>query len=239
MHRQALIRLVLGVGMLTMLMLTLTACGGSSAQEEQANKEKADKVHHIPEDSQTYEGEPLPSGDYVTEEFKPAMSFGLDKGWIRGGPETRDAWGLQDIENDAFWLFFTTAEEVYDPKGSDGLKLTQAPEDIAAWLQANPHLKTEQPKPTSVGGEKGVRFDAIVTGAVESPLCPGCVDLPLFHESAGATAGVEKGEKLRFIVLDDVKGQTVTIFVETTPQAFEEFLPKAQQVIKTVEWKGS
>src|SRR5215210_6686720 len=175
MHRQTLMRMVLGVGMLTMLMLTLTACGGSSAQEEQANKKKADKVHHIPEDSQTYEGKPLPAGSYVSEEFKPAMSFSLEKGWIRGGPEVSDAWGLQDIENDAFWLFFTTAEEVYDPKGSDGLKLTPAPEDIAAWLQANPHLNTEEPKSTSVGGEKGVRFDAIVTGAVESPECIGCV----------------------------------------------------------------
>jgi hypothetical protein len=84
-----------------------------------------------------------------------------------------------------------------------------------------------------------VQFDAIVTGAVETPLCPGCVDLPLFHESAGATSGVEKGEKVRFIVLEDVEGQQVTIFVEKSPVGFEEFLTKAQQVIETVEWKGA
>ena len=60
-----------------------------------------------------------------------------------------------------------------------------------------------------------------------------------FHENAGATAGVNKKEKLRFMVLDDVKGQTVTIVVEFSAPGFEGFLPKAQQVIKMVGWKGT
>ena len=34
---------------------------------------------------------------------------------------------------------------------------------------------------------------------------------PLFHYSDESTGGAEKGEKVRFIVLEDVKGQTVTI----------------------------
>ena len=240
MHGPTLMRSALSVGILTILMIVLAACGGgSTAQEEEGNKEEAIEVHTIPEDSQVYEGKPLPAGDYVSEEFKPAMSFTLEKGWTRGGTELRDAWDLRDIENDAFWLVFTSAEEVYDPVGSDGLKITPAPEDMAAWLRANPHLKPEAPKPTNVGGEKGVQFDAVVTSAVESPECPGCVDLPLLHYSDGSAAGVEHGEKIRFIVLEDVKGQTVTIFVEATALGFEEFLPKAQQVIEMVEWKGT
>jgi hypothetical protein len=235
MHRPALIKSALGVGMLAMLLLALAACGGGgSAQKE----EQADKVRHIPEDSQTYDGKPLPAGDYVTEEYKPAMSFSLSKGWTRGGPELRDIWDLRDIENDAFWVLFSTVEKVYDPKGPDRVKIAPAPEDMVAWLLANPHLKTEKPKPTSVGGEKGVQFDAIVTPPVESPLCQGCVDLPLFHYSNGERSYVENGEKVRFIVLDDVKGKTVTIFVETTPQAFEEFMPKAQKVVDSVKWGG-
>ena len=239
MHRPTLMRLVLGVGMLTMLMLALTACGTGSAQEEQANKEEASKVRTIPDDSQWYEGKPLPAGRYVTEEFKPTMSFSLDKGWTRGGTELRDTWDMRDIENLDSWLVFSSAEKVYDPKGSDGLKIAPAPEDMVGWLQANPHLKPEEPKPTSVGGEKGMEFDAIVTGAVETPLCPGCVDLPLFRLSSGETTGVEKGEKIRFIVLDDVKGETVTIFVETSASGFEQFLPGAQKVVDSVKWKSS
>ncbi len=219
MHRPALIKSALGVGMLAMLMLALAACGGgSSAQKE----EQADKVRHIPEDSQTYEGEPLPAGPYVTEEFKPSMSFTLAKGWTRGGPELPDIWDLRDIENDAFWVVFSNADEVYDPEGSEKVKIAPPPNDMVGWLRANPHLKPDQSKPTMVGGEKGVQFDAIVTGAVETPLCPGCVDLPLFRYSDGETSGVEKGEKIRFIVLEDVKGQTVTIWLESFPLGFEE-----------------
>jgi hypothetical protein len=240
MHRPALMRLVLGVGMLTILILALAACGGgSSAQGSSAQEEKAKKVHTIPEDSQVYEGKPLPAGRYVTEEFKPPMSFRLGKGWSRGGPELRDIWDLRSIENDAFWVVFANAEEVWDPNGSDGLKIAPAPEDMVAWLQANPHMKSEKPKPTSIGGEKGVQFDAIVSGSAESPECPGCVDLPLFRLSDGGTTGVEKGEKIRFIVLEDVKGQTVSIFIEASTLGFEEFFSKAQQMIKTVEWKGT
>src|SRR5687767_13307691 len=144
MDRPALMRSVLSAGMLTILMLALTACGGGgSAQQEEANK-----VHHIPEDAQTYEGEPLPAGRYVTEEYKPAMSFTLEEGWTRGGAELRDIWDLRDIENDAFWVLFSTAEKVYDPQGPDRVKIAPAPEDMVAWLQENPHLKTEEPKPT-------------------------------------------------------------------------------------------
>src|SRR5215211_9343822 len=84
---------LLVVGLLgTLLVLTLSACGGAggSAQEEQAKEEEqANKVHHIPEDSQVYEGKPLPAGHYVTEEFRPTMSFHLDSGWTRGGTELR------------------------------------------------------------------------------------------------------------------------------------------------------
>ena len=239
MHRPELVKFTFGAGVLMVMVLALTACGGSSAQEEQANKENADKVHHIPEDPQVYEGKPLPAGSYVTEEFRPTMSFSLSKGWTRGGTELRDALDMRDIENDAFWLVFTTPEEVYVPNGSGGLKIVPAPEDIAAWLQENPYLKTEKPKPTSVGGEKGVQFDAIVSSVPKAPVCYGCPDLGLFHESAGATAGVQKGEKLRFVVLKDVKGKTVTIMVESSALGFDEFLPKAQKVVESVKWTGS
>ena len=40
-------------------------------------------------------------------------------------------------------------------------------------------------------------------------------------------------------MLEDVKGQTVTIWLESSPLGFEEFLPKAQKVIDSVEWTGS
>jgi hypothetical protein len=46
-------------------------------------------------------------------------------------------------------------------------------------------------------------------------------------------------EKVRFIVLEDVGGERVTIAVEALAVDFEEFLPKAQKVINTVQWRAS
>jgi len=191
-----MVRQALVVGMLTILILALTACGGGgSAQEE----EQAHNVHTIPEDSQTYEGKPLPAGHYVTEEFRLTKSFDLDTGWTRGGPELRDAWDIIDIDNDAYWLGFLNAEEVYKPNGSGGLKVAPAPENTVAWVQTNPFLKTEKLNLVSVGGEKGMQIDAIVAEAPKVPACPKCPDLGLVHESAGATWGVNKGKNFALL----------------------------------------
>jgi hypothetical protein len=46
-------------------------------------------------------------------------------------------------------------------------------------------------------------------------------------------------EKVRFIVLEDVEGERVTIGVEAPTAGFEEFLPEAQEVVDTVEWEGT
>ena len=39
--------------------------------------------------------------------------------------------------------------------------------------------------------------------------------------------------------LEDVGGERVTIVAESRAADFEVFLPKAQEVLKTVEWKGT
>ena len=48
-----------------------------------------------------------------------------------------------------------------------------------------------------------------------------------------------KGFEYRAIVLEDVKCETVTIGVGSPASEFDEFLPEAQKVIETVEWKGT
>ena len=44
--------------------------------------------------------------------------------------------------------------------------------------------------------------------------------------------------KNRFVIVD-VKGETVVIEVAAPADKFEEFLPKAQKVLDTVEWVGA
>ncbi len=59
---------VLGAGMLTILILALTACGSGSAQEEA-------KARPLP----LYEA--LRPGEYHSVKFKPPLSFKVGKGW--------------------------------------------------------------------------------------------------------------------------------------------------------------
>src|SRR5215203_6870796 len=95
MYARRMVKQAIRLGLLvTLLILAPSACGGAggAAQEE----EQAKEVHHIPEDSQVWEGKPLPAGHYVTEEFRPPMSFVLDTGWTRGGTENRDAWDMRE-----------------------------------------------------------------------------------------------------------------------------------------------
>ena len=60
------------------------------------------------------------------------------------------------------------------------------------------------------------------------------VPLPLlFHYSDESAAGVEMGEKVRFIVLEDVKGQKVTIFVSRRTAAVGKGIPAVPSITPT------
>jgi hypothetical protein len=63
--------------------------------------------------------------------------------------------------------------------------------------------------------------------------------LAFFEVSLEVPWVVYEKERVRFIVLEDVEGESVTIAVEAPAVGFEGFLPKAQKVIDTVEWKGT
>ena len=135
-------------------------------------------------------------------------------------------------------LSFINEQEVFDPSRLHELNTAPAPEDMAAWLRRHPYLETEQPEPATVGGVKGVRLDAVVADDVPASEC-GDACLGLFEVSREIDWVAFEKEKLRFIVLEDVGGERVTIALETSAADFEEFLPKARKVIDTVRWRGS
>ena len=60
------------------------------------------------------------------------------------------------------------------------------------------------------------------------------------HEGSGSsTQQAPKGVKIRTIVLEDVKGETVIIGFAAPVSEFDHFAPEAQKVIDTVKWKGA
>jgi hypothetical protein len=220
---------VLSLGLLVVLVvLALSACGGD---------EKKAKARPLPEEPKT-----LRPGTYRSEEFKPSLSFRVGKGWSSAPLEASDV--LQIARGQTAGLGFTNVQEVYKPTKTGSANVVDAPKDMVGWLQQHPYLQTSKPEPVTVGGVKGLQFD-VVPGDLPkgyNPTCssiidnPNCVDL--FGLSTGATIFLAEGEKVRFIVLEDVEDETVTIGFSSLAGEFEEFVPEAQKVLDTVKWRG-
>jgi hypothetical protein len=168
---------------------------------------------------------------YVSDEFEPAFSFvAVGEGWVSMGEFNGFLAIGRESAGETSELAFINVEEVINPNNPrDFDDREPAPEDMVGWLQNHPHLQTEQPEPVSIGGIKGVYFDAVVVDPSR---------VFLFGLSRGEWYAAE-GDKSRFIVLEDVRGETVTIVVEARAVDFEEVLPKAQKVLDTVKWRGS
>ena len=246
--RQALRRgipVTVSVVLLALLLaLAVVGCGGGGGQPQQ--EEAAEQRERNPQPQQEEETKPravpeygdLRPGMYVTDEFKPAFSFEVvGEGWVVGGAEER---GVLDMRQGAEGpvLSFVNEQEVFDPSKLRDMDSVPAPKNLVSWLQRHPYLETEQPQPATVGGVKGVQLDAIVADDVPTSEC-GDNCLGLFMVGPDIDWVAYEKEKVRFIVLEDVGGERVTIAVEALAVDFEEFLPKAQKVIDTVQWRGS
>jgi hypothetical protein len=216
MVRQAL-RLAL---LVTLVVLAMSACGGGGSAQEQA------KPRPLPENNVT-----LRPGEYRSEEFKPSLSFRVGKGWKNVGPQLPDKLSISigGGGGDPL-LIFRNLQKVFKPGTDTAVK---APKDMVGWFQHHPYLKTTKPEPVRVGGVKGQQFDWVV--AEDSPY--GTVNT--FKYSDGFDVSARKGFKYRAIVLEDVKGETVTIGVGSLASEFDEFLPEAQKVLDTVKWGDS
>ncbi|MGI9122126.1 MAG: hypothetical protein ACR2FR_04455 [Rubrobacter sp.] len=226
MHRPALVRLVLGTGMLMVVILALTACGSGSAQE-------AAKGRPLPQDQGA-----LRPGEYHSVKFKPPLSFKVGKGWINSGAELPDFIEMGQLGG---FISFANVKEVYKPGTTD---VVDAPKDLVGWLQHHPYLKTSKPQPVTLGGVKGEQLDVLVEDLPQDyyGLCgerlSDCVDIaPLSNDEAAAY--FKEVNERRVFVLEDVKGDTVMIWFAAPPDVFDKFAPRAQKVVESVKWGGS
>jgi hypothetical protein len=224
-RRQAL-RLVL---LATLVVLAVTVCGGG--------QEQADRPRPLPEDPKA-----LRPGTYRSEEFKPSLSFHVGKRWSSAPLEASDV--LQIRWGQTAGLSFLNIQEAYKPTRTGTPNVVDAPKDMVGWTQQHPYLQTSKPEPVTVGGVKGVQFDEVLgdlprdyigtcTSIIGRPTC-----LDLFKLSTGGKIFVAEGEKVRVTVLEEVKGETVTIGFGSPTSEFDEFAPEGQKVVDTVKWKG-
>ncbi len=217
------------------VVIVLSACGGGDQGEGgggQAKQEEQAEPRKVPEYGD------LRPGTYATDEFEPAFTFGVvGEGWVVGGAEERGVLDMRlGVEGPV--ISFANEQKVFDPSKPSDLIAVSGPEDMAAWLRKHPYLETEGPEPASVGGVKGARIDAVVADDVPASEC-GDNCLGLFMIGPDIDWVVYEKERVRFVVLEDVGGERVIIVAETRAADFEGFLPKAQEVLKTVEWKGT
>jgi hypothetical protein len=64
-----------------------------------------------------------------------------------------------------------------------------------------------------------------------------CVDI--VELSTGSEFWLGEGYKLRLIVFEDMKGETVAMGFASRATEFDEFAPEAQKVVDSVKWRDS
>jgi hypothetical protein len=241
MHPQGMVSQTLRLGLLlTLVVLALVACEADEWQQES-------KPRPLPEDPQA-----LRPDEYRSEEFKPSLSFRVGEGWTNPPLEASDnlslKWEATGGEATGA-LSFANVQEVYKPTKTGTPNVVEAPKDMVGWFQHHPYLQTDKPEPVTVGGVKGVQFDVLVEDLRRrsTPVCvagyppPGhCVDL--FRPSSrlpGGVIAVYEEDKVRIIVLEDVKGEEVTIGFSSPAAEFDEFALEAQRLLDSIEWTGS
>jgi hypothetical protein len=180
----------------------------------------------------------FPAEEYVSDEFYPPLSFKVGDGWTVGEPETpEELFIVTGPEGEQ--LHFTKPLRVYDQSAPGERKLRRAPENTdewVRWLQRHPNLESSKPVPVRMDGETGVQIDVTATSMQAN--CEGDPCVPLFPTVGGGeiVSGVQ--DKDRFVIVD-VGGKTVVIDAFAPADTTEEFLPKAEKVLNTVEWKGA
>ena len=220
--------------LMAFVVLVLNACAGGGAGGGAQGKERA-----IPEKG------PLFPGKYSTREFEPSFSLELGEGWRVWYPEETYSVELVEGEGNDKQLAFYSVQEVFQPhKEADEVyfEAKPAPDDMLAWFQRHPYVDTSEPKPANIDGIAGKRLGAnfdvpkgyvdVYGGGCSTP----CI--PVFQMGGDLVIHALEGRTEGFIVLDEVEGKTVVVWISGPPDEFDEFLPKAQKVFDTVEWEG-
>jgi hypothetical protein len=248
---RVILKAILPLCFAALVLFTCSEDGGESGRSQTGTSSGGDnartaKVHTVPEEGT------LSAGMYSTgERFEPSFTLELGEGWLVLRPSEPQSLKLgyvapgQEVAQGK-GLRFLNVLEVFEPhnQGDDVLfEANPAPDDLVTWLQQHPYVSTEEPEQVSVGGIPGkqLEVDADVPEGYRDVEGGGCAVpcLPLLRLASGSVSHITEKGKDRFIILEDVQGETVIIIVSAPADKFEEFLPKAQKALDTVAWRGS
>jgi hypothetical protein len=217
----------------------------SHTDEAYTDAANSAKIRPLPDPGTPPTPTNLSPGRYATNEFEPSVAFSVGKGWAINNPEKTDHFSIysrdfakSDKEAGAV-LTFVDVRAVFDPQRPPEDNVRSTPKDLLAWFQQHPRLDTSKPVPTTVGGVSAVRFDASVSSLSKERLdeCPDC--LPVFGLQYQEPVSIVEGFKQRVTLVEGLSGETVVIILYAPLDQFDSYLPKAQEVLNTVEWKGA
>jgi uncharacterized protein YjbI with pentapeptide repeats len=182
------------------------------------------------------------AGQYDAAELEPALSVRVsDEWWLAASEKPDELYIIFGREADSQQLVFTNPDHVYKRTKPGKPTEVSPPENLdewASWFKGHPYLETSKPVKMRVGGRPGMRIDASSSYKPENYSLYHCglPCVPLYPSGNSAIASIAE-TKDRFIIVD-VKGETVVINVGTWAGNFDAFLPKANEVLDTKEWKG-
>jgi hypothetical protein len=191
-------------------------------------------------------GATMPSGMVLSSRFKHALSFEQAlSSIVSDSTITHDTSDSLFIET-PYWeqILLTNPRHVFDPSSLSEPQAFPAPENAeewVSWFRKHPNLRTSKLAPVrDVGGVSGKRIDVTVTSTPENYSKDHCGSLPcipLYPLSNENPIIAYEGLKDRFYIVD-VGDETVLIDVAAPAYRFDEFLPKAQKVLDSVEGIG-
>jgi hypothetical protein len=211
------------------VILAANACGG-------VDEPLSEQSGTLSEQSGT-----LSPGRYIVDEFEPALSLEVDKGWEVSELQQKPFFEIvHEYQGGSYFvaISFNNPSKVSDPRNPH--KLMSVPKDWVSWFQEHPYLEISSPQPANVGGAEGKRFNTRVSSPKDyySVDCEG-QGVALWPLLGGHHWCADDGYTSRTIVLNDVQGETVIIDVWSRSRTFEKALTKANDVLNTVEWEGA
>jgi len=185
------------------------------------------------------------SWTYDTENFQPAFRFEVAGEWQFTAPDTTDTLSILMEGSEGGGVLFTNPQGIFDPndlsKPPGGFTKSHKADIWVSWLQRHPYLDTSKPVPVSVGSASGQLIDVTYSSTPENfpqDICGEEPCVPLYTGSTKeSTSQSYEGIKERFIILN-VGEETVIIDISAPEGKFEKFVPKAQKLLDTVEWKS-
>jgi virginiamycin B lyase len=156
---------------------------------------------------------------FLTEQFALPMSLRFSSEW-HVLEEFADLVTLK--RNQEGWELgfnLVTNARVADPASGERIPF---PEDFAAWIQANPDFESDPPIEVTLGGIRGVQIDVTPVPATKKDF--------LFLGATGWNM-LPAGERWRFILLDNVKGERLLVMLLASAEQFDVATQNAQAVL--------